>query len=772
MIDLATTTATVQIGDHVFPYRRPWDGRPLTDRGFLAFDTETEAIESQPHVPRPALAVASAGDTASAVIHPDQFGQFLLAHPRARLVLHNASFDFAVVDHHLRRRGEDEARAAWWDVVEAGRMHDTMILDQPIGLARRDAEPVPRNLAEVALEYARLEISKDDPFRMRFGELIDADWDAADDGFFRYAVADAIVTLRAFRVMLLEAQRLMIESAGAVVDVDEVLTRYGPLSASIQVKGAIALSEIERFGMHVDLGRVRSAEADLRGGIEAAATDLQGMCPGLFRTNKDGQTGEPVLVRTNGGAPSISEEALREKLRDVLDKAHQATGRTLAIPTTARTGKLSTSAKAWAEHTDLDPFIGKWLQLKDRAKLVQFFAGLQAPVVHPRYRPLLRTGRTACSRPNIQQIPREGPFRRAFIPAPGHFLLAVDYSFIELRTLAAHCLKLYGHSELASVIRDGRDPHAHTAAMIVGIPYEEFLTWKDEETPIELNGLVLPRKQHFKSARQLAKPINFGVPGGLGAASLVDYARHTYKVEMTPEQAGAFRDKLIREIYPELSIYLDEDGMALLALNLGRPVAEVWNAFDREGTRNRYIAMGIRNIVRGRKLNAKGEPYNPTYFNSVWQGLIRLCRDPELRSILERRQGDESLGHRLFGDTVVTLTGRIRAGVGYSKCRNTPFQGLAADGAKLGLWRLIRESFRVIAFVHDEVLVELPDEGGYVSKATVDRITGILRSEMQSVLVGDLPVDVDYALSTCWSKDAERIEKDDRVYPWSPNPAR
>ena len=125
---------------------------------------------------------------------------------------------------------------------------------------------------------------------------------------------------------------------------------------------------------------------------------------------------------------------------------------------------------------------------------------------------------------------------------------------------------------------------------------------------------------------------------------------------------------------------------------------------------------------------------------------------------------------RLFGNEVVTLTGRIRGGVSYSQCRNTPFQGLAADGAKLGLWRLIREGYRVIAFVHDEVLVELPDEGGYVSRATVDRIAGILCTEMQSVL-GDLPVDVEYALSTCWSKDAKLIEEDGRVYPWSPGTA-
>src|SRR5262249_21238987 len=124
----------------------------------------------------------------------------------------------------------------------------------------------------------------------------------------------------------------------------------------------------------------------------------------------------------------------------------------------------------------------------------------------------------------------------------------------------------------------------------------------------------------------------------------------------------------------------------------------------------------------------------------------------------------------LFDSGVVTLTGRIRGRVSYAQCRNTPFQGLAADGAKLALWRLIREGYRVIGFVHDEVLVELEDEGGYVTKDRVDRIVEILCTEMQAVLGGGLPVECEATLSTCWSKNAELIVRDDKVYPWGPDP--
>ncbi len=39
------------------------------------------------------------------------------------------------------------------------------------------------------------------------------------------------------------------------------------------------------------------------------------------------------------------------------------------------------------------------------------------------------------------------------------------------------------------------------------------------------------------------------------------------------------------------------------------------------------------------------------------------------------------------------------------------FQGLAADGAILGLWSIWRAGFKVVAFIHDQVVVEVPDDG-------------------------------------------------------------
>src|SRR5262249_15136466 len=131
----------------------------------------------------------------------------------------------------------------------------------------------------------------------------------------------------------------------------------------------------------------------------------------------------------------------------------------------------------------------------------------------------------------------------------------------------------YGWSDMADVIKQGVDPHVHTAGMMCGVPLEEFKTWKDNETVVD--GQTL--KDRYDKARQGAKPVNFAVPAGLGVASLVTYARSTYKVELSFEEARQRREMLTKTVYKELDLYLSEDGVAIVARNLQAPIWEVRN---------------------------------------------------------------------------------------------------------------------------------------------------------------------------------------------------
>jgi DNA polymerase-1 len=108
------------------------------------------------------------------------------------------------------------------------------------------------------------------------------------------------------------------------------------------------------------------------------------------------------------------------------------------------------------------------------------------------------TGRLSSTNPNLQNIPirtEQGrEIRAAFIAAPGHALLAADYSQIELRLLAHY-------SEdplLIEAFRRGDDIHTLTASEVFGV----------------LTPLVTP--EH----RRQAKAVNFGIVYGLSAFGL------------------------------------------------------------------------------------------------------------------------------------------------------------------------------------------------------------------------------------------------------------
>jgi hypothetical protein len=143
-------------------------------------------------------------------------------------------------------------------------------------------------------------------------------------------------------------------------------------------------------------------------------------------------------------------------------------------------------------------------------------------------------------------------------------------------------------------------------------------------------------------------------------------------------------------------------------------------------------------------------------------------QNPELRDDLAKRRPSEELASRICLAGVGTLTGRIRGRVRFSQARNTPFQGLAGDGAALALFELVRQGFKVTGFIHDEILVLLPDEGGYVAESKIRQVQEIMCRAMEQVLVGGIPVECEATLARCWSKAAQLIIQDGRVIPWEP----
>jgi hypothetical protein len=87
--------------------------------------------------------------------------------------------------------------------------------------------------------------------------------------------------------------------------------------------------------------------------------------------------------------------------------------------------------------------------------------------------------------------------------------------------------------------------------------------------------------------------------------------------------------------------------------------------------------------------------------------------------------------------------------VGYTDGKNTPFQSLAADGAKRGLWNLLYAGFDLYGFIHGEVLVQLPAENAGEKAREVERI--MVRS-MEEAMGQGIPAACEYAVADRWTK--------------------
>jgi len=196
---------------------------------------------------------------------------------------------------------------------------------------------------------------------------------------------------------------------------------------------------------------------------------------------------------------------------------------------------VSTSKETLLKIQDDVPLVEAYLERQGAQKLLNTFLPLleKSAVVHTRYVPVVSTGRTSSSGPNVQNLPRDVykvvhnddgtmkkvrnlGIRESFIPREGNVFSSCDFAVLELRTLAQVCVTLGWQSELAKVFQSSREADPHN----------------------DLGGEISKIDSTTEKPRQLAKACNFGVPGGLGARTFVQYLR-AYGVKT--DVAGAKR---------------------------------------------------------------------------------------------------------------------------------------------------------------------------------------------------------------------------------------
>ena len=270
------------------------------------------------------------------------------------------------------------------------------------------------------------------------------------------------------------------------------------------------------------------------------------------------------------------------------------------------------------------------------------------------------TGRYTCSKPNLQQIPRDKEFRNLFIPSDGHLLVGGDWSAIELRIMAS----LSGDQTMLKAFAEGQDLHRLTASKISG------------KAPDQITS----------AERNMAKAVNFGLIYGMGKERLQEYARNNFGTNMTVEEAKKAR-RVFFETYRRIKEY------------------------------HNYI----NNISE------------QTYYFPGWPDFVekpvKLVRSRSGRARIVGKEGTDKIQ--------------------FTTAVNHPDQGTGVDMLKAALALLYNETdYRLLLPVHDEILIEVPEEEAEHAKEVLNDI--MVRAGKE--FIDPVPVEAEVKVGRSWGE--------------------
>lgn len=280
----------------------------------------------------------------------------------------------------------------------------------------------------------------------------------------------------------------------------------------------------------------------------------------------------PVIKRTDKGAPSTGVAELKE-----LEKHHEV------IPLLLKHREVEKALaflQSWKEEA---------IKHSDGYYYLHSNFNLHGTV----------TGRTSSSDVNLQQIPRNKRLKTLFTAdhIPGWQLVCLDYSQLELRFAGI----VANVQAIKDSYRKGEDLHYKMAATVTGKPVSEVT----------------------KEERTQAKAANFGFLYGMQAESFVEYAKTSYGVDVSLEQAQLIRARFF-ELYPELLSYYEKVKNDLMNTSKQISVMSREYVINPMKLLNPYERANIIRPAINFPVQSAGSDY-------VISGLIEVMNDPFLK---------------------------------------------------------------------------------------------------------------------------------------------
>jgi hypothetical protein len=472
----------------------------------VGLDTETELLGREQGLAIPRLVcmswAARQGDIQAGIVdrhHAVQMTAAWLRNPDVVLVGNNIGYDATVL---CRADTSGELVRLFFDAYSEGRVICNIQRERLIHLARGqlDQQKGYYDLASMFQRYYGIELAKADTWRLRYGELYNVPITQWPHEAVEYPIKDA------------KAHLLVFEAQGGLGAVNDDVA---------QSQADFAFKLMTAWGVRTDPQSVFALEQDLHRKSALLRTDL--LNTGILKQDRRGgisRNMKVVSALVEGNAPGAvrrtptqrvqtSDEVLRESRHPALHNL--------------------------ADYLDIEKVVSTFLPTLK--------IGLTHPICSS-VTTLKENGRTSQSHPNLQQLPRDGGVRECIVPRPGYVFIDGDYSTLEVRTFAQVLYWLVGGTTLKDLFGSDPsfDPHSRLGAQILGFTYEQ------------MKAAVKAKDARAKEHRQMSKPANFGFQGGMGEATMIAYAKNSYNVIITPEQAKMLKREWVRSI-PEVRKY-------------------------------------------------------------------------------------------------------------------------------------------------------------------------------------------------------------------------
>lgn len=690
----------------------------MVEETSIALDTETFPMATYAVAPKlVCVSLASWADDKKTV-HRNLLGngdpelhdtiRAILVDPEVEIIGHNIKYDMAVIVNYF-----PDLMEMVWAAYDACRIHDTRVREKLLNLVTTGrlefmnlpdgtAKPISYSLGALVKHYGigdRDDVkNSDDAWRTHY-QMLDgkrAVYYPAEA--MEYAQTDASDTL-----LVYEEQEQVAEA---------ILTERGLEAFTTEVFHTgvdFALYFMTAWGMTIDLNKM----------AEVAKMVEQELAPERLKLlTASGILRPPVLPReykttpgkfTKGKPASVDRKKLLAHVERVCLE-HGIEVQKTEPTDRAPEGQTKADAEVMEMLGGLDPVLAEYQHRQSLQKLVTTeLPRMSGGIVHPMFDVLKETGRTSSSANdlyasgNIQNVdPRARP---CYVPRPGWLLCSVDFSQLEFCSMAQKCLDLGFESVMAQRLNACRckglshdkdcqsDPHAFLASRLCYALDSNFRQLCDEA------GIVDPFPTFFEckgsenpAARELFKKYRkLSKPVGFGLP-------------------GGLGNKTFvsfaRGVYK-----------VIVTLEEAEQLRQLW--FETYPEMKQYFSWIENDCI------------------DVWNQDRYVYRTP---------------------------LGMWRSGCAYTAAANGALlQSPAADGAKMATYDVVRACYdsslgsclfgtRPVAFIHDEILIELPDDEYAHDRA--QEVQRFMAGAMQRIM-SQVPIKTNAVLMRRWMKDID-----------------